>query len=83
MHAPGYLREALCALLVGEESVADDFFDDKTRTRLEAMSADEQLHWLSGQLWLCTDTLPGDYCRELEIPQGSSYAQAARLIRQR
>lgn len=83
MHAPGHLRDAFCELLDGEASVADDFFDDKTRARLESMSADEQLRWLSGQLWLCTDTLPGAYCRDLEIARGSSYAQAARLIRQR
>ncbi len=26
----------------------------------------------------CTDTLPGEYCKQLVIPHGSTYDQAAR-----
>jgi len=83
MHYPGHLRDAFCELVEGRESVADTFYDDRTRTRLEGMSADEQLWWLSGLLWQCTDVLPGTYCDDLELYQGSTYAQAARVIRQR
>jgi hypothetical protein len=82
MHAPGHLRDAFCELVEGQESVADTFSDDRTRARLEAMSADEQLWWLSGQLWNCTDVLPGTYCGDLGLSQGATYAKAARLIRQ-
>jgi hypothetical protein len=59
------------------------FYADKTRARLEDMNADEQLRWLSGQLWNCTDILPGDVCTELDLRQVSTYAQAARLVRRR
>jgi hypothetical protein len=83
MHSPGHLRDAFCDLVEGQNSVADVFYDDRTRARLESMSADEQLWWLSGQLWKCTDVLPSGYCGDLDIPQGSTYAQAARIIRQR
>jgi hypothetical protein len=83
MHAPAHLRDAFCELVEGAESVADTFYNDRTRAQLEAMSADEQLWWLSGQLWNCTDILPGGYCGDLGLSQGSTYAQAARLIRLR
>jgi hypothetical protein len=31
-----------------------------------------------GQLWNCTDTLPAGYCRDVDLPLGSTYAQAVR-----
>ena len=83
MHTPGYLRDAFVWLIEGKESVAEVFYADKTRACLEAMNADEQLSWLSGQLWNCTDILPGGVCTELDLRQGSTYAQAARLLRRR
>ena len=39
------------------------------------------LRWLLGQLWNCSDILPGDKCDDLGLPSGSSYAQAARTLR--
>ena len=36
---------------------------------------------VTGLLWNCTDVLPGEYCALLDLPQGSSYAQAARFVR--
>jgi hypothetical protein len=86
MHAPGHLREAFCELVEGAESVADTFYDDGTRTRLEAMSADEQLWWLSGKLWNCTDFLPGHIRSQLQDEQRwdeepGTYAQAAQRLR--
>jgi hypothetical protein len=34
-----------------------------------------------GDLWNCTDTLPGDACEALDIQHGSTYAQAVRSLR--
>jgi hypothetical protein len=83
MHAPGHLRDGFVALVEGDEDADGLFFYDPAKQeRWEHMSAEERLSWLSGQLWNCTDVLPSDVCGELEIPQGSTYAQAARLIRQ-
>jgi hypothetical protein len=30
----------------------------------------------------CTDVLPADYCDQLDIPKGSTYAQAVEVLRQ-
>ncbi len=35
---------------------------------------------LIGALWDCTDILPGRCCDELELPAGSTYAQAVRSL---
>jgi hypothetical protein len=43
----------------------------------------EQLYRLAGRLWSCTDIMPGWDCEHLDLPRGSTYAQAARLIRSR
>ena len=32
-----------------------------------------------GKLSYCTDTLPWEYCSQLDIPQGSTYAQGIRV----
>jgi hypothetical protein len=75
LHAKGHLRDGFVALIEGDENADDGlFFYDSYKQ--------ERLWWLSGQLWACTDTLPVLYCDELRLPQGSTYAQAARLIRQ-
>ena len=83
MQYPGHLRDGFVALIEGDET-ADDlyFYDARNQQRWEGMNGDERLLWLSGQLWQCTDCLPGHVCDELAIPQGSTYAQAARHIRQ-
>ncbi len=36
---------------------------------------------LAGRLWNCTDTMPGNCCALLDLPAGSTYAQAARRLR--
>ena len=46
-----------------------------------SMSAQERRRWIAGQLWNCRDTMPGDLCVELDLPQGSSYATGARQLR--
>jgi hypothetical protein len=72
-HAPGYLRQAFLDWMsfgcVLEELVAVG--DDDTP---------RDISWLIGQLWNCADALPGWACRELDLPAGSSYAQAVRLL---
>lgn len=32
------------------------------------------------QLWDCTDILPSEYCDDLDLPPGSTYAQAVRSL---
>lgn len=39
----------------------------------------DPLDWLCGQLWNCTDTLPGGVRADLDDAAGT-YAQAARLV---
>ena len=41
------------------------------------------LAWLLGQLWHCTDVLPAGYCDQLDIPKGSTYAQAVRRMKEK
>jgi hypothetical protein len=36
---------------------------------------------IAGRLWRCTDILPGCDCVTLDMPRGSTYAQAARQVR--
>ena len=36
---------------------------------------------LAGKLWNCTDVMPSHLCGKLELPQGTTYGQAARIIR--
>ena len=36
---------------------------------------------LAAQLLDCTDELPFEYCEILDLPQGSTFAEAARQIR--
>ena len=43
----------------------------------DGLSADQ----LCGQVWQCTDILPRDFCEVIDIPSGSTYAQAARSLR--
>jgi hypothetical protein len=75
-HAPGHLREAFCAWLERPPrrgALSDTF---------EMAEGDERpADWLLGQLWHCTDALPGGYCHQLGISPGSTYAQAARHLR--
>ncbi len=47
---------------------------------LDGEGEPNQVRWLIGQLWNCTDIVPGDCCTELDIGQGSTYAQAVRKM---
>jgi hypothetical protein len=89
-HAPGHLRDAFTygvqayslhwpAALLDEQALV--WFDDDRAAWWASLTADQRAHWLTGQLWNCTDILPGGDCESLGLPHGSTYAQAARLIR--
>jgi hypothetical protein len=36
---------------------------------------------IAGSLWNCADILPGGDCETMDMPRGSTYAQAARQVR--
>ena len=36
---------------------------------------------IAGRLWRCTDILPGGDCETMDMPKGSTYAQAARQVK--
>jgi hypothetical protein len=80
MHKLGYLR-TMFEELVERGETGETFFDPAEQARFEYMSTDEQLRLLAGKLWHCTDCMPGHVCEELDMPTGSSYAQAARVTR--
>lgn len=67
-HAPGFLRDPFCEWIG----------DGAKETTVEVDEERRPLRWLVGQLWNCTDILPGTECEDLDIPRGSTYAQAVR-----
>ena len=64
-HAPGHLRDRF------EELVEEGW------TNAPPLG----LFVLAGKLWNCTDVMPSHLCGKLELPQGTTYGQAARVIR--
>jgi hypothetical protein len=48
---------------------------------LRGANADPAVQASAGHLWGCTDILPRHVCDILDVPQGSTYAQAARAVR--
>ncbi len=75
MHMPGDCRESFLEYL-DSDTPAKDFTVDHNGQQ-------KNLDWLLGQLWRCTDVLPAGYCDQLDIPKGSTYAQAVREIKGR
>ena len=74
MHTSTHLREAL-----------QDYLDCDNPAKFTVVhNGDEKpIGWLLGQLWNCTDVLPGGYCEQLDLVRGSTYAQAVRRIKDR
>lgn len=66
-HSPGHLRDAFLEYLETGQVVIDE--------------VERPIKWLLGQLWNCTDVLPRDDCYMLDIPCGSTYAQAVRGVK--
>jgi excisionase family DNA binding protein len=81
-HAPGYIRDAFdcCA------EISSGFRDFSLDSDVTYYVSD----WLYGKwtlnsllclLWNCTDIMPGMLCVDLDLPEGSTYAQAAREVK--
>jgi hypothetical protein len=86
-HAPGYLRDALTEALDSFDqpwwsNVDLVFFNADQRQRWEAMPTTERSRWLIGQLWNCTDIVPGHLCAGWGLPSGTTYASLVRALRQ-
>jgi hypothetical protein len=83
MHAPGHIRKAFLELVAGQEVEGEFLFDNEAaREQWDRMENEGQLQALAGWLWYCTDIMPRRGCDELNLPEGSTYAEAAQLIRQ-
>ncbi|WP_414579123.1 hypothetical protein [Anabaena sp. CCY 9402-a] len=75
LHAPGHIREAFLHWLdecVNYPQSIDDVFD------LDGEEFSSKL--IVEMLSECNDILPGAYCSQLDIPQGSTYALACKDI---
>jgi hypothetical protein len=58
----------------GDREALQDWLDEvDTEDNLD-------INALLGRLWLSTEILPLAYCRQLDLPQGSTYAAAAQKI---
>ena len=90
-NAPGHIRAALVECFDYEvepwfEALNDEenevvFFSQSMQERWNKMSPRQRGLWVIGQLWNCTDILPGVMCWELDLPPGSTYAVAVRKLR--
>ena len=69
-HAPGFLRYAF-----------QEWVSDQENETVIIDDEEKPLQWLLGQLWNCTDILPSGDCSLLDIPCGSTYAQAVRRVK--
>ena len=75
-HAPGHLREGFQVYL---EKLDEGSPPNKLRIGYGRRLV--SLNWLLGQLWNCTDVMPGECCQILDMDQGSTYAQAVRKVK--
>lgn len=90
-HAPSHLRYAFLhgvgedpwsawpAPLAEEEAVVH--FSAGLAEWWAGQTVEQRARWLTGQLWNCSDVVPSTTCMELDLPQGSTYARAARHLR--
>jgi excisionase family DNA binding protein len=72
-HAPGPLRDAFTEWVELYEQA------DEIPLTVQYEDDEKPLKWLLGQLWNCTDVLPGVCCDILEMPH-ASYATAVRKV---
>lgn len=88
-HAPGNLRDALiealdssfCSDVPWWENLEIEFFAERKRLWWAEASYKAKALWLLGQLWNCTDIVPGEICRALDLRSGKTYAQLARSLK--
>lgn len=73
-HSPGDLRDAFTAALKNHTLPAPD-------SRVLIGDYEILLLELCGLMWHCTEHLPGHACDELDLPRGSTYARAARMLK--
>jgi hypothetical protein len=93
-HAPGHLRNAFLDSLDGRlgshgEVHADavSFYDPNLQKRWDAWDGRQRARWLLGQLFSCSDILPGSVADEVASLSDTlyakdirTYAQAARFL---
>jgi hypothetical protein len=83
MHTPGHIREAFLELLEGSEVPGEVLFDNEdAQEQWDRMEVEGQLQSLAGWVWYSTDIVPNHVCDELDLPQGTTYAEAAQHVRQ-
>jgi len=80
-HAPGHIRDAFIDLVESEEIWGDA---DEVTIAVGDNPCSRSLRWIVGQLWNCSDQLPGsiaDVLRDGGLDfKGGSYAAAARQL---
>lgn len=64
------------------KSAFQTWVDEHTDETVMIYGEQQSVEWLTGQLWHCTDVLPGATCDVLNLPPGSTYAEAARRVRE-
>ena len=74
-HAPQDVRDAFCGMV--EETFKHD------RVKVDVGGDPQTVKWVLGQLWNCTDIMPGYCCDELDLRGKCTYAAGARLMRSR
>jgi len=58
-----------------------DWWNQQRQAWWDGLGSKARGRWLTGQLWNCTDILGSSYCLWLDIPQGSTFARLARMLR--
>lgn len=72
-HMPGHIRDAFLGYLEGD---GEPSLNDVVEVGSEMWT----VRRLIGKLYHCADILPSHACSQLDIPQGSTYAQVARMF---
>jgi hypothetical protein len=83
MHTPGHIRRAFDELAEGVEVPGEALFDNEdAQEQWDRMGVEGQLQSLAGWVWYSTDAMPNSVCNHLDMPYGSTYAEAAQFVRQ-
>ena len=64
-----------------EEFGENNIWSEELLTKWRQMSTRERCNWILGKLWNDRSILPSTDCSVLEIPQGSTYAQGVRKLK--
>jgi hypothetical protein len=86
-HAPGHLRDLLLEAFDEAvdrpwwEHLKITFYDSKQQNSWTRTSPMGRARWVLGQLWNCTDVVPGYMCDNHDFPRGTTYAQVVRRLR--